>query len=291
MKKIFLGCLVLMMVLLSGLVLGDMMPAGYKSVNYCFIIENQAEYSNYGFMSHGYPMGQWEVIKSGDCVGFYKYSSPIIYAFKIPLDEENIIQKISGIKEKIWHDPEMEKLIDQKTQELITEVKSGKIKLSAEEANRFKPWMVVPVVPNLDDPHYESALHSYAYMKVNEDKFTELSGLKLISSGMTMRNYGLVSEYDPLKSAKDVLKIKALNEGAFVLEKDKVIYTYEDGTQEEFYYQDKNVPINIKTGFPEPSETTIFPPWTNTALFLGGVVISLTALIIIIVILVRRFRK
>lgn len=281
MKRIIFGLFILVCLLgLSNLALADMMPGGYKSVSYCFIIENQKDYSDYGFISHGYPMGQWEIINPGECVHFYKYSSPTVYAFKMPVNNENLTQKISETKDKILNNESG--IIEQKSNELFNKIKTGEIKLSADEAKRFKPWIVVP---NPEDPLYEDSLRHYTYMKTQEDEFAEQSGIKLISSGLSLHNYGTVSEYDPLKSAQEVLTVKAVNDQLLILEKEKIIYTYEDGMTEEKYYSAG------QTDFPEPSKTTILPPWTNTALFLGGVVISLAALVTIVVILVKRHRK
>ncbi|MBT3814739.1 hypothetical protein HOE37_00095 [Candidatus Woesearchaeota archaeon] len=114
----------------------------------------------------------------------------------------------------------------------------------------------------------------------------------LIKSDLQLTNYGMVSEFDPLDKAKDVLKIKLLDENNLLIVKDKVIYTYEDGTSEEKVYGQQGITSSLDHGgFPVPSRTTIFPPWTMSALFLSGFLLSLSALILIIVLVVRRIRR
>ena len=109
-----------------------------------------------------------------------------------------------------------------------------------------------------------------------------LNNPNFIESDLQLKNYGLVSEFDPLDKAKDVLKIKYLDENNFVVVRDQVIYTYNDNMVE---IKESNS-LNM-----DPSRTTIFPSWTISALVMIGLLLSLVALIVIIVLVVRKIRK
>ncbi len=140
--------------------------------------------------------------------------------------------------------------------------------------------------------------HIYAIKKVdfNQEELDELkknenykelqeyftTNPNLIKSDLQLKNYGLVSEFDPLVSAKDILKIAYLSEECFIVVKDKIIYTYDDGTVEVKEANAMN---------PNPSRTTILPSWTIQAVIIAGFLLSLVALVLIIILVVRRLRR
>jgi hypothetical protein len=105
---------------------------------------------------------------------------------------------------------------------------------------------------------------------------------QFIKSDLKLKNYGLVSEFDPLVSAKDILKIAHLSEEGFIVVKDTVVYTYKDGMAEVKEYN---------TMDPSPSRTTILPSWTMPAVIITAFLLSLVALILMIYLVVRRIRR
>jgi hypothetical protein len=104
----------------------------------------------------------------------------------------------------------------------------------------------------------------------------------LIKSDLQLNHYGVVSEFNPLDKAKDILRIEYLDDGSFLLVKDRVIYTYNDGMSETKSYSSSDV---------EPSRDVYLPSWTLSVVFLIGVLISLAALVTIIVLVVKKVRK
>ncbi|HLC52423.1 MAG TPA: hypothetical protein VJI98_04225 [Candidatus Nanoarchaeia archaeon] len=80
-KLIILLSLILLVA--PALVSADIIPVGYKGVSYCFEISNIEDYQDYTFIAYFQePMGGHKVISKEDCVSFYKFSNPIIYAIK-----------------------------------------------------------------------------------------------------------------------------------------------------------------------------------------------------------------
>ncbi len=73
-------------VLLPSVVLADVIFPGpnlYKSVGYCFEISNIDDYPDYTFIAHPLAVGTGhKIIKQGDCISFYKFSRPTVYAIK-----------------------------------------------------------------------------------------------------------------------------------------------------------------------------------------------------------------
>jgi hypothetical protein len=67
----------------------DLLIEGQKGVEYCFQISNMDEFPDYAFVVH-YPrvMEGYNVIENGECVSFYKYNVPVIYAINKSLFDE-----------------------------------------------------------------------------------------------------------------------------------------------------------------------------------------------------------
>jgi len=214
--------LMLVFALLCSSVMADMIPAGYKSVSYCFTIENQVDYPDYVLVLFGEPLVHGEVIHINDCVPFYKFAQPAIYAIPQNIFDENKLTQLRGEYSQ----------------------------------NNQQPF---------------------------EKYFQNNPAIK--KSNLKLENYGLTSKYDPLAAAKDVLRIVTLDYQSFIIEKEKIIYTYEDGSTEEQTYFDQ-------TSFPAPpSQTGFLPWWTDGALIFGGLFLSLVAAITIIVIIVKMIIK
>lgn len=59
----------------------DAIPPGKKGVEYCFEVANLDAYPDYVFLAYfGQPVGGHVVIAPGQCVHFYKFSRPALYA-------------------------------------------------------------------------------------------------------------------------------------------------------------------------------------------------------------------
>jgi hypothetical protein len=59
----------------------DAIPPGKKSVDYCFEVANLDAYPDYVFLAYfGQPGGGYTVIAPGQCIHFYKFSHPALYA-------------------------------------------------------------------------------------------------------------------------------------------------------------------------------------------------------------------
>jgi len=87
---IFLG--LALMFLIPSIVSADIIEPGMKEVDYCFQVENIKDYPEYIFLSYFQePVGGYKVINQGDCVSFYKFSNPTIYAIKKDDFNENEI--------------------------------------------------------------------------------------------------------------------------------------------------------------------------------------------------------
>lgn len=218
----FIVGLLLVFALLASPVMADMIPAGYKPVSYCFTIENQADYPNYILVLYGEPLVHGEVIPANDCIPFYKFAQPAIYAIPKSIFDESKLTQLKGEYSQ----------------------------------NNQRPF---------------------------ETYFQNNPTIK--KSNLNLENYGLTSKYDPLTAAKDVLRIVTLDDQSFIIQKEKVTYTYEDGSTEEQTYFDQ-------TSFPvPPSQTGFLPWWTDGALIFGGLLLSLAAAITIIVIIAKRIIK
>lgn len=67
----------------------DLLLPGYKGVEYCFQIGNTNDFADYTFVVHyTFAMESYEVIKGDECVSFYKFNIPKIYAVKKSLFDE-----------------------------------------------------------------------------------------------------------------------------------------------------------------------------------------------------------
>ncbi|MFH1174390.1 MAG: hypothetical protein V1725_04610 [archaeon] len=78
--------LLIMITLLSTAVFADVIMPNQKSVSYCFTIDNMAEYPDYVFImvdDTGLGVGAGGspyVIPQGECVRFYKFRTPSVFA-------------------------------------------------------------------------------------------------------------------------------------------------------------------------------------------------------------------
>jgi hypothetical protein len=83
MKKIFHLFGLVFLLIFPLAVSADVISSGYKSVRYCFRVENINDYPDYVFIAYFQnPMGGHKVINQNDCITFYKFSNPTIYAIK-----------------------------------------------------------------------------------------------------------------------------------------------------------------------------------------------------------------
>jgi hypothetical protein len=83
MKKLFIFLGLALTFLIPSIVSADILEPGMKEIDYCFQVENIKDYSEYVFLSYFQePVGGHKVINQGDCVSFYKFSNPTIYAIK-----------------------------------------------------------------------------------------------------------------------------------------------------------------------------------------------------------------
>lgn len=81
--KRFIFLLSLVFLFYFSLASADIIPVGYRGVSYCFQISNIEDYKDYTFIAYFQePMGGHEIIDQDECVGFYKFSNPKIYAIK-----------------------------------------------------------------------------------------------------------------------------------------------------------------------------------------------------------------
>ncbi|MDI6643499.1 MAG: hypothetical protein QME14_00445 [Methanobacteriaceae archaeon] len=101
---------------------------------------------------------------------------------------------------------------------------------------------------------------------------------KLIKSDISLEgSYGDVKIENPLKEATIILEIKDINSTNLIIEKSKIIYTFEDGSQQEEIIKDQN-------DLPEPSKgINLADYWW---IFLGVLII----LVIVIMVIIKRFR-
>ncbi len=212
MKNKWIILLGLMMFVAPIMASADFVMPGEKQIDYCFQISNLGDYPAYSFVAYFQdPMGGHEIINKNECVSFYKFSSPKIYAIKsanligVTIPTENVAEK------------------------------------SFFATNKY-----------------------------------------LIASDLKIQSTSFVAVNDPLEKIVDVFKIVSLSAGTFVMEKEKAIYTYADGTTEEKTYVDQNV-------MPERTKTALLPWWFEKFWF---VIVPIAALAVIIVVLViRRLRK
>lgn len=92
MKKLFIFLGLALILLIPSIVSADILEPGMKEVDYCFQLENIKNYPEYVFLSYFQePVGGHKVINQGDCVSFYKFSNPTIYAIKRSNFNENEI--------------------------------------------------------------------------------------------------------------------------------------------------------------------------------------------------------
>ena len=86
MKKEFIllfCCIFLIFVFTASMVSADLIVPGTKSISYCFKISNVDEYPDYTFIVYfRNPVGGYEIIEQDECISFYKFSNPKIYAIK-----------------------------------------------------------------------------------------------------------------------------------------------------------------------------------------------------------------
>ncbi len=155
--------------------------------------------------------------------------------------------------------------------------KHSLIKVYAIKESDFDPTLLQELRTNSRDQD------GYEQLK---DYFENNSLMK--KSGLVLRNYGFVSDHDPLQSAKDVLKIVQLDENSFVIQKEKVVYTYTDGSREEKYYSFSEDVTEL--AFPKPDQSSILPWWIDSVLGFGGIILSVLALIVMILLIIKKRR-
>ncbi len=101
----------------------------------------------------------------------------------------------------------------------------------------------------------------------------------LIKSNMTLDgSYGDVKIENPLKEVTIILEIKDLNSNELNIEKSKIIYTFEDGSQQEESIEDQN-------NLPEPSRGMF-----NLNDYWWLIIGVLLVLMVIVIIIVKKFR-
>src|SRR3989344_5755642 len=106
-------------------------------------------------------------------------------------------------------------------------------------------------------------------------------GDKLIQYELMLYGVRSIQENDPTTEIKDILEIKSITDSKLDVQKTKRVFTFNDGTTEEQVYTNQEIA-------PESSKKPIFPWWFNELLvFLSAI----AAIIMIIVLIVRRFRK
>ena len=101
----------------------------------------------------------------------------------------------------------------------------------------------------------------------------------LIKSDISLEgSYGDVKIENPLKEATIILEIKNINSTNLLIEKSKILYTFEDGSQQEEAIKDQN-------NLPEPSKgiSNLTDYWW---IFLGVLVV----LIIVIGVIIKKFK-
>jgi len=85
-----------MIIVLSPMVLADVLPVGFKGIDYCFQISNIDDYPDYTFIISPaiHPEGGlWghNVVEETECIRTYKISRPKLYAIKtVKFDESEI---------------------------------------------------------------------------------------------------------------------------------------------------------------------------------------------------------
>lgn len=111
--------------------------------------------------------------------------------------------------------------------------------------------------------------------ELNREYFSE-NNTKLIRSNLQVSAFGSVKSSDPLEKAVVTLKVNSLSGDNLEIQKDKITYTYKDGTSEVKVFSDQN--IN-----PEPSKKA-FQYWY--------IIVPVVAIILISAILLfRRMKK
>jgi len=99
MRKIFTSFLFVLFLFWAVLLLAapkvsaDLLIPGYKGVEYCFQIENTNDFPDYTFVVHyTFAMEGYQVIRGNECLSFYKFNVPKIYAInKLLFNEAPLI--------------------------------------------------------------------------------------------------------------------------------------------------------------------------------------------------------
>ncbi len=61
----------------------DVVQPGMRNLSYCFELSDTSAFADYAFLiSFGPPTGGYAVYAAGDCVQFYKFASPRVYAIR-----------------------------------------------------------------------------------------------------------------------------------------------------------------------------------------------------------------
>lgn len=88
----------------------------------------------------------------------------------------------------------------------------------------------------------------------------------LLKSDLQLNIYPSLPKDAVLKQAKDILKIENINENNFIIKKEKIVYTYDDGSVEEKPY--------VVPGWPEPKSSKAIYLW-----YFGLPILSLSIII------------
>lgn len=277
-KLIILFAFVLVFSVFPQAVSADLIMPGTKSISWCYKISNIDNYPDYVFFLHGYPLAEGVPLKQGECINFYKFASPHIYAIKNnDLMGMDLELKLAEIRSKIEQE-ELNGAMEIKGQELISKIKAGTILLTLEEIKE-----VYLISTSLEEFYQKDYLiREYALLKIRDDEFMNFFGGNLVKSNLQISAFGLVQENDPLQKAVIILNIASLTENNLNIQKSKVTYTYTDGTSEEKVFQSQEI-------MPKPSKTAILPWWFAKFWY---VILPIVAIILIgIILLLRRLKK
>ncbi|MEK6937323.1 MAG: hypothetical protein AABW58_04600 [Nanoarchaeota archaeon] len=130
-----------------------------------------------------------------------------------------------------------------------------------------------------DENEFNEKFDKYTYNY--EDKINYFKKPELKNSDLNLRIYPLPKSNDPLRKTVIILNIKELNENSFTIRKEKILFTYEDGTSEEKNFISQDI-------WPEPSKKALLPWWFAEFWF---AILPFLALIIMIGIFIYKRKR